>query len=499
MKTKNYFLSLILGLSFFTGTAKADVTKTVGTTGADFTTLGAAFTDINTTNPGLYSGVVSLQIIDNTSEAAVTTLTATGNWTTLNIYPTVTGKTIGGNIVGAFIYLSAANNVIIDGRLHNADGSLVGSTKDLTITNTNVSASAFTIRFQAGASNNTVKYCTIKGSSIADYIGTIYFGTGGNSNNTISNNLITNAGSRPQLSIGANGGTTANNNNTISNNEFADCLSGALYTRGIRVQGLNTNWTISGNSFYETTPLVPTATVGCNVIEVAGTTTTGCTISGNFIGGSAALCGGTAMTKTSDFDNTFSAIMVNGGISPATTVSNNTIQNINWSNAGSTTWTGISVSGGVEIITGNTIGAPTGNGSISVTNMAPSANYSVYGVQVYNATTGGSTVIDNNKIGSITTNTYLTTLYGMFCQGTTPLTITNNIIGSTTTGNSLYANAPLAAGQVTYGIRYQNTVANIISGNTIANITNACSTANSTLYGISAEGGTNMVLSLIHI
>ena len=336
MNTKNYFLTLILGLSLFSWTAKADVTKTVGATGADFATLGAAFTDINTTNPGSYSGVVNLQIIDNTTEAVAASLSAvSGNWTSLNIYPTVTGKTIGGAIDGSLIFLSGVKQLVIDGRLHNASGAVTGSTRDLTITNSFVSANANTIRFNGGSSNNTVKYCTISGSSTTNGMATIFFGAGatpvGNSNNTVSYNKITNAGgNRPQMSIFSFGVTSQNNdNNTISNNEFADCMSPTTYSTILRIYNFSTNWTVSGNSFYETTTFAPIDSYACTIIAAAGTPCTGHTISGNFIGGSAANCSGT-LTKTADNDNAFTAIFISVGISPITTVNNNTIKNINW-------------------------------------------------------------------------------------------------------------------------------------------------------------------------
>ena len=53
------------------------VTKTVGTTGADYATLAAAFTDINN---GVLTGAVQLDVIDNTTEpAAGAILNASGS------------------------------------------------------------------------------------------------------------------------------------------------------------------------------------------------------------------------------------------------------------------------------------------------------------------------------------------------------------------------------------------------------------------------------------
>ncbi|MEI6753267.1 MAG: right-handed parallel beta-helix repeat-containing protein [Paludibacter sp.] len=425
------------------------------------------------------------------------------NYTTVNIYPTVTGKTIGGDINSPLITLYGANNVIIDGRLHNADGSLNGSTRDLTISNTgNTMGSANTIKFDAGASNNTVKYCTLKGSSNVDYMATINFASNGNSNNVIDHNLITNANNskRPQISLISSGAIIPNDNNIISNNEFADCMSGTFYSRAIRIQTFNTNWTISGNSFYETTNLVPT-TSGTNktIIEIAAST--GHTISGNYIGGCAAQCGGTALTKTAAFDNVFTIFNITNSTNPGPSntnllyLQNNTVKNISWSNSGTGLFTIASFVGAGISATGNTIG-DTSIGSITYT---PAVGGSFYGFNITNS--GGGTVdCSNNNIGSITTINK-TTLYGIFSNVLTSSiisginTITGNTVGNLSTANSINLSSNVVD-NVAFGIRIANPGTNIISGNTVANIvsysaSNSSGTAG--IYGIKVENGTTTV------
>ena len=127
MNSKKLFFSLTLLLSLFTWTAKA-ITMTVGTTGADFPTLKAAFDAINANAGGVYTGVVTLQIIDNTSEPTTVPaqLDASPNWTSVNIYPTVTGKTINGNLDFPLILFNGASKVTIDGRLHASTGKVTG-------------------------------------------------------------------------------------------------------------------------------------------------------------------------------------------------------------------------------------------------------------------------------------------------------------------------------------------------------------------------------------
>ena len=130
-----------------------------------YTTLKGAFDKINS---GFHTGALEIRIKANTTEPASAVLFRSGytgaggtsNYTSVKIYPTVSGITIAGNMDAHLIDLDGADNVIIDGRVN-----ATGSTKDLIITNTSTGANtASTIRFYGSAENNTVKYCTIKGS-----------------------------------------------------------------------------------------------------------------------------------------------------------------------------------------------------------------------------------------------------------------------------------------------------------------------------------------------
>ena len=196
-KLRSFLLILFLGL--FAWQAEAQIIKTVGATGADFTSLRQAMAAVNGNIGGEYVGAIELQIVDNTIEPSdgvispeLVGINVSTVWTSLKIYPTVKGKTISGDFSGALISLNGANNVTIDGRINQ-----LGTTRALTIINTGGTnlAIASTISLKMDASNNTVKYCTIKGSSTNLYGGTISFGStsaiGGNNNNIISNNLIT--------------------------------------------------------------------------------------------------------------------------------------------------------------------------------------------------------------------------------------------------------------------------------------------------------------------
>ncbi len=496
MSTKKLLLLMTLFVGLISWTAKADITKTVGTIGGNYATLKAAFDDINANVGGVFSGVITLQIVDNTTETAIAQIKATNtNWTALNIYPTVTGKTIAGDMSGDLIQLDSTTNVTIDGRLN-----ATGTTRDLTITNTGGTdlTKPSTINLTHSASNNTIKYCIIKGSGTS-YVGTINFAVAtkvnGNANNMISNNLITSASeaNRSYISVfswndPAKGFVTTNN--SVINNEFSNYWNLTKGGNAVYLGTGNSAWTISGNSFYETTSFAGgTANKNFNAIYL-NNTGTGFLVSDNWIGGTAAQCAGTALTKTNGGDNGFTAIYLKVGKTPASIVQNNSIKNINWSNSASAMWTGIEIWSQVINVIGNTVGATTGTGSIVYTGGGTGAA-TINGISFCDSISGSCS---NNKIGSITTNSIQTTFYGIYNVSTGISTINNNIIGSLKTANSINASSTdtrkphSLIGIKNYGVAGTNTV----SGNTIANITNAANSS-STVRGILSNRSANNV------
>jgi hypothetical protein len=510
MKTKKLlFLAMTLFAGFFVSQAYADVTKTVnGAGGADYLTLKAAFDDINA---GIISsGVITLQITGSTTETATVTLNANGGsviYSSVNIYPTVTGLSISGDISSSLITLNGADYVTIDGRLHATDGSLSGTVRDLTITNTGGAtlATASTITLTANAQHNTIEYCTIKGSgtgAVTSGLGTIAFTTAsdvttGNGNNTISNNLMTNANAkRPTHSINSLGSTGfPNTNNTITDNEFADFASPSAATNAIYLSALNSAWTISGNSFYESTTYAPTAGFAIIAINVLGGS--GYTVNNNFIGGSAVQCGGTtAWTKTSATANAFMGISLTltaGGT--ASEVQGNTIKNFAWNNSAAAYWTGINIAAGnanIGTTAGNMIGASTGTGSITFNYTGTATGAAVNGIAIPST---GTINMQNNTIGSITTTcgaAYAAGINGVNITGAGgTVTFSNNTI------NNLNASSPsTATAQSVFGIvnAPNNTVT--IDHNTITNLNNATTaitTVKNSVFGIKSQNGTNTI------
>ena len=429
----------------------------------------------------------------------------------LSIYPTAAGKTISGAV--GLISIVGRTNVAIDGRVNRTGTPTVGSTDNLTISTTHATNPAIT--FNSNAQNDTVQYCTIKGHQNSNALGILNFGTGaslanGNGLNVIDHNLFTSysgvAYTMPTYGIYAQGNSAfPNASNKITNNEFKDLISQYLASTTIYLWGgvtapQNDNYTITGNSFYSATiPNYAASNLNRTMLQIGASNATfggSHTISGNYMGGSAANCSGT-LIKT-DKEATFNAMLLypspsvsGGGLSR---INGNTIQNISWTNgyfpAG---WSGINIAGGtggvfIGTTTPNSIGDNTTNGSITVTNTGASNQT----VTLLTIGTSGSVVCQYNKIGSVTaSNTAANYALSVTCiqktavAGTT--TISNNIIGSTTQANSISATSSGTTSiQGFSGIIFQGTGTGTISNNTIANIANATNTGNT--YGINLNG-----------
>lgn len=467
----------------------SQVTKTVGATGADYATLKAAFDAVNS---GTLTGAITLQVIDNTTETVSAVLNASGtgsaSYTTVIIYPTVTGKTISGAISGALIDLNGADNVVIDGRLNQT------GTKNLTILNTSTDliAGTSTIRFINDASSNTIKYSYIKGSTLDATGGIINFSTTtattGNDSNTIDNNNITNAAdaNRPLNSIYSLGTSAKENSaNTISNNNIYDFLNKTAASNGINLSTNSTAWTISGNSFYETTQFNTDGSIGtAYAFRVININNAGVnfTVSNNFIGGNSAQATGTweksytgAAGNGVGSNNQFSGIAISAGIATAGTESSiqgNTIKGFNWINSGNYTtgsFNGLLLLGGtlnVGTTLGNTIGSPTTANAIKYT----AADGMVNGIQINAATATGIIRVENNLVANITLIDY-SAFTGIYKNGSATTVIIQNNTIRTINATGIYA-VRLA------GIKLESSSGSMIVtgygivGNTISGITN---------------------------
>jgi hypothetical protein len=309
------------------------VESSLGTPIAYYQNLKTAFDNINS---GKHQGNITIKVNESTLETASAVLNASGagsaSYTNVTIFPTSSGKSITGSIAAPLIDLNGADNVIVDGRVN-----ATGTSTDLSIINSSTSSTAntSTFRFINDASNNAIRYCTIKGSETATSSGIIYFSTttssAGNDGNTISNNDITSAATsaRPVnaiFSLGTSG--KENSENSISNNSIFDFFRPASNSNGVYLSTNNTAWTVNDNDFYETTSFASTGTFTYYAIQVNDITGGGFSISNNHIGGSNIDCGGSAWVKTNTKSNLFYAISLNVGNDIPSSIQNNTIQNL---------------------------------------------------------------------------------------------------------------------------------------------------------------------------
>jgi trimeric autotransporter adhesin len=239
-------------LGFFSGTVS------VGTTGANFTSLTGVGGLFSAINAGMLTGSLTVNIISDLTEPgtiALNSILTDGLGTyTVTINPNGgVARTISGpnTSTTALLPFNGASGVTIDG-LNSGGNSLV-------ISNTN--ASCPTVLFTNGSSNNTVTRATLNGASTAATSGVISLGTFSVSsacnNNTISNCIITSpTGTYNGIYVNGSSSLRATGNviqnNTITNFKNAGIYIGQYYT----------NMTISNNQISEVTPQAASALFG---------------------------------------------------------------------------------------------------------------------------------------------------------------------------------------------------------------------------------------------
>ncbi len=476
-------------------------TKYVGT-GAnpmDYATLTAAFTDIN--NNGLAGNLnLVLNTTYTTTDAsfpiAGPSATAVGSYT-VTIYPSVTGLSITSASSTGTLNLNGSKNIVIDGRVGAS-----GSTKDLTISNT--STSGYVIQFINDAVYNTIKYSIIKGVNSGTTSGNIVFstttGTTGNDNNTIDNCDIRDGATTPTNIIYSAGTTTTtatnNSNNTISNNNifnFYNSTSTSNAGVGVNISSGTTDWTISGNSFYQTsTRTTFGAAATMNAVLISNSSGNNFSITGNYVGGTGAQCSGTPLTLNAATTLVFRAIQLTVGTTTATSIQGNTFQNISvTTTSASTAQSLISlVTGSFNCgnITGNTLGSQSSTGNIT---FSTSGSAAIYTAILAGTGTPGTINISNNTIGGITVSNSGSPVTGISTRGigvqgaATSYTISNNTIGSPSVANSFTSSANSSI----IGIFTTSTsTTNTISGNTISNMTQTGTGTSSQVFGILEQG-----------
>lgn len=354
----------LLALGFFSASQTAKgATYTVGA-GGNYTSLYAAFDDINNGN---ITGAIELQITSNLVETNMCQLDFSGfggSYTSVKIYPTAANLSITGSFwPGHLIYFNGADNVTIDGRVN-----ATGSTPSLRIAYTgSSSAGNSVIYFGNNSQYNKIQYCNI--TTNAYDINLITFEGAqnaiGNSNNRISNNNI--YGMFDLYSLTHTGIESGQGNDATSNNKEDSIINNNIYnlrSYGIRMRTGTSGWYIAGNSFYDTYGeitndsrtyygiYVDYSNMGANI---------NATIQNNYFGGSAPICGGNPFY----FENgakRYYAIQANN----ANLIDGNIIKNIKIKNTSLTNVFNGIITGGSVIVNNNTLGSLTENASIEV-------------------------------------------------------------------------------------------------------------------------------------
>ncbi|MBI5471475.1 MAG: T9SS type A sorting domain-containing protein [Ignavibacteriae bacterium] len=501
MCTRNRILLLLAAaLAIVTNTTLGQAlsgTKTIGPTG-NYTAIGAAILDIQT--QGL-SGPLILEL-QSTYVSTVETFPLvfsglpTSATNTLTLRPTTgaTGLSIVGAAYPTIVALDGVDYFTIDGRPGGT-----GTSRELAIEN---SAAGNAMRFLNDACYNRLMYLILRATGGAPIVGfSTTTGTTGNDNNCIDFCDLRDGLSYPSTGIESYGstGTPAqyNSNDTISNcsifNFRQHMFNGGA---GVVLWSGNSDWIITGNSVYQTAPILSGASgygLWYQGIRISGGSNH--VISGNYIGGSAPQAGGAPWAITASPAITFVGISLS--TDAAASIQNNTISNLSWNTSSSGIWGGISLQGGgtsTMTVMGNTIGSPTGTGSVLVTSSSQATSYGI----AINAAAGATANVTNNIIGAITLMGSSTSVShsfrGIENTGGGIVNITNNTIGSTATANSinLITSSTSTTGQRFVGINNTSTGPTLtISSNVIANINNNYVGTNSAgqVIGILTSGG----------
>lgn len=469
--------------------------------GTGYTTLKAAFDAINA-QADQTGKSIEIKINSSTTETASAVLNqpATATWNSLKIYPTVSGVTVSGNFANALVDLNGADKVTINGRLNKT-----GAAKSLTFMQQEATSSlSSTIRLINDAKNDSISYCTIKGSVLSSssvgglvYLATALATTGtGNNDNVICYNDFTRAGTVCPLNAFYSNGTSTsifNARNKIDNNNFFGLFDGTAAQYGVKLGINNAEFTITNNSFYEPNEVIPVAAGNYSPINIgAGTPGEKFNISNNYIGGSEPLCAGLPLRKTNAFSNTVWCMFVSISSTLITNPSNiqgNVIKNISWKNNTSSKkdFTCIQSFGGnmnIGTTAANTIS------DIAIENGAISTSV-FYGINVQNSTS--LYTVQNNTISNITISNpdgvNGSSFYGLYKSSSAgEVNFSNNIIGGTAANNINITGTSTANSQLAVGVYVAgNSAAKVtISGNTIRNLNNSSSrtdVTNST-YGV---------------
>ena len=492
--------TFILGFLLVSNFSIASGTYNVGT-GQTYTTFKSAMDAVNT---GTISGTLIFQIAANCNETNTVILNASGsgsaNYSSILIYPTGAPRTIACTFSNDVFRLNGADNVTVDGRVNQT-----GSSEGLIIENANTGFISV-LSFINDATNNMIKYCTIKGSN-SSFSGVVQFGTasvGGNDNNTIDHCTITKSGSNiPRWLIYSDGTTGYENSaNSITNCNFTE------FTRdGIYLRNYTTNWSITGNSFYGVTSLTPIS----NSSFISINSGSDYIILTNYFGGQSSQCAlNTGLPYTVNtsiyafYGINFSATSLPG---TTNTICSNVFQNISFetttnSSFSSPAFAFVNISSTTSnanfIIgangNGNTIGATSGTGSLT---FIDNSSIGISMAIVNKASGTGNIDFSYNTIGSI--NHTGTSTLGNFITlnvgaGTGSATFSNNTIGNSDANNISDPISRSGAGNY-LGLRYLGTGIVSVTNNIIQNFSFLSNTNSSSCYSFYVQNASSATIN----
>lgn len=484
------FCSLLI-LQVIRVNAQVTVAGSGGSANGTYANLKLAFDALNTI-PDQAGNVITLSITANITDntSAVLNQPTVNAWTSLTITPSGGAWILDGSIAGPLIDINGADNVTIDGI--NSGGN------SLTISNTSTSNApgTSTIRLINDAGNNTITHCTILGSSTGlpaqSGTGTIpgaatiliagSNGSTGNDNNSITDNIIAEAGNnKPVVSFCSAGQSTTISNDqiTISGNQFSN-FYGNNGANGISVASNSSAFTISSNKFFQTATRSGMFWDKYYESIFINTPSGGnYQITGNTIG--YANANGTGML-TNTGGRFIGIDLTSVANSPASEVQGNTINGIYWTlvaNYNHYTTAGfyglVVRNGSVEVGTdsGNIFGDTEGTGS-SAANIFIEPNFNSTTIDIIYLNSSADCTIAHNHIGAIGTGSGQCLFYNIIAEGTGSHAVISNMIGNSSVSGISLGVPTDNTSKVFYGI-YTNssgavTIGNENQGNTIQNI-----------------------------
>ena len=290
-----YALAGMLPLASMAQTGSTTLKDGTGTAISSYNSIGAAYAAIPASLTQAYTIEINSSYTGANETYPVTFTAKTGassaNTITLRPAAGVANVVISGSYVntdanGGIIQLNDADYVIIDGR---AGG--IGTTSNLTITNTSTAYYSYSVQLRANATNNTIRYCNITNATTTN-VGCNIDAIEGASNNVVEYTTMT--GSRYGVRWAGSSGNMSQNNKiygcdfvnitftgfwgrpnlgkiTIDSCRFYNTAAASDSPYGLLFDSQTDTVTISRNKIYNIYNSGTTAVKGIEIRSVTGT------------------------------------------------------------------------------------------------------------------------------------------------------------------------------------------------------------------------------------